>query len=130
LGAMKPEQATHLHVGLDLRVIELSADETLGVEDRVVRVHRNLVLGSISDETLRVGEGDVGRGGAVSLVVGDDLDTVVLPDSDAGVGGSEVNSWRKKEDEGERKRYVSLTVYGAAQEGYPALARSPPHQKT
>jgi len=94
----------------------------------------DLILSSISDETFGVGEGDVGRSGSVSLVVGytkrdeqrkeesafeerrwwrrvdgwdelrsfsllqwrmgltDDLDSIVLPDSDAGVGGSEIDS--------------------------------------
>jgi hypothetical protein len=74
-----------LHVGLDLGVGELAPDQTLGVEDGVVGVHGDLVLGGISDETLRVVEGNVRRGGTVTLVVGDDLDTVGLPDTDTPV---------------------------------------------
>ncbi|KAI3485069.1 hypothetical protein L1887_51742 [Cichorium endivia] len=81
-----------LHVGLDLGVVELAADETLGVEDGVVGVHGDLVLGSIADETLRVGEGDIGGGGAVTLIVGNDLDAVVLPDGDTRVGGTEIDA--------------------------------------
>jgi hypothetical protein len=41
-----------------------------------------LVLGGITDQSLTFGEGDVGRGGSVSLIVGDDLDSVVLPQTD------------------------------------------------
>ena len=85
-----------LHVGLDLSVGELASDEALGVEDGVVRVHGDLVLGGISDEALVVGETDVGGGGAVSLVVGDDLNAVVLPDTDARVGGSEIDSAERR----------------------------------
>jgi hypothetical protein len=81
-----------LHVALDSGVAELSADQTLGVEDGVDGVHGDLVLGSITDQTLGVGEGDIAGGGSVTLIVGDDLHSVVLPHTDARVGGSKINS--------------------------------------
>lgn len=62
-----------LHVGLDSGVGELPSNQPLGVKDGVVRVHGHLVLGGISNETLGVRKGHIGRGGTVSLVVGDDL---------------------------------------------------------
>ena len=62
-----------LYVRLDFSVIILATDEALGVEDGVVGVHGDLVLGSVSDETLRVGKGDIGRCCPVALVVGDDF---------------------------------------------------------
>lgn len=55
-------------------------------------VHGDLVLGSITDQTLGVGEGNVGRGGPVTLIISNDLNTVVLPDTNARVGGSEIDS--------------------------------------
>jgi hypothetical protein len=75
-----------LHVGLNLGIGELSTNQSLGVEDGVVRVHGDLVLGGISDQSLRVVEGDVRGSGSVSLVVGDDLDSLVGPDTDTRVG--------------------------------------------
>ncbi|CAA7409401.1 unnamed protein product [Spirodela intermedia] len=80
------------HVRLDGRVREAPADEALGVEDGVRRVHGDLVLGGVADEPLRVGEGDVGRGRPVPLVVGDDLHSVVLPHAHAAVGRPQVYS--------------------------------------
>lgn len=68
-----------LHVGLPLSVVELATNEVLPVEDGVDSVHRDLVLRNVAGETLVVGEGDIGRDGAVTLVVGDDIDAVVLP---------------------------------------------------
>jgi len=81
-----------LHVGLDLGVGELSANQSLGVEDGVVWVHGDLVLGGISNQTLRVVEGDVGWGGSVTLVVGNDLNSVILPHGDTRVCGSEIDT--------------------------------------
>merc|ERR1719333_1541596 len=81
-----------LHVGLHDGIVEFAADEALGVEHRVGGVHCDLVLGGVADETLGVGEGDVARGGAVALIIRDDLHAVVLPDADARVGGSKVNA--------------------------------------
>lgn len=47
----------------------------------VKRNFRN-ALGRVTDQSLRLGEGDVGGGSTVSLVVGDDLNSVVLPNTD------------------------------------------------
>ncbi len=71
-----------LHVGLDLSILELSSDETLGVEDGVGGVHGDLVLRGITDQTLSVREGHIRGCCSVTLVVGDDFDTVVLPNTD------------------------------------------------
>jgi hypothetical protein len=61
-------------------------------EDGVDGVHGDLVLGGVADEPLGVREGHIGRRGAVALVVGDDLDAVMLPHADARVGRAEVDA--------------------------------------
>ena len=62
-----------LHISLDFRIGELATDETLGIENGVDRVHRDLILGRVTDETFGVGERHERRGGSVSLVIGNDL---------------------------------------------------------
>ena len=79
-------------VVLDGAITKLATDESLGVEDSVGWVSGGLVLRGITDETLLLGEGDVGWGGVNTLVVGNDLDLLVLPDTDARVGGAKINS--------------------------------------
>ena len=79
-------------VFLDSAVAELAADKTLGVEDSVCWVSCGLVLGGVTDKTLLLGECDVGRRGIDTLIVGDDLDLFILPDTDAGVRGAQINS--------------------------------------
>jgi hypothetical protein len=85
-------EGPELDVSLDVLVLELTADKTLGIEDGVSGVSGSLVLGGISDKTLFFGEGDIGGGGVETLIVSDDFDFVVLEDTDAGVGGSEIDS--------------------------------------
>ena len=88
-----------LHVALDLGVLKLATNKSLGIKNSVGRVHSRLVLRSISNETLFGREGDVGRCGTVTLwwkvrlmalrdvhgltVIGDDLYAVELPYADA-----------------------------------------------
>ncbi|VEU37454.1 unnamed protein product [Pseudo-nitzschia multistriata] len=81
-----------LHVSLDGGISEFASDQSLGVEDGVIGIHGGLRLGSISNKTLGLSEGNIRRGSTVTLVVGNDFDTVILPNTDTRVGGSKINS--------------------------------------
>jgi hypothetical protein len=79
---------------LDNRGIgELSTDKSLGIEDCVQWVSGSLILGSISDESLFLGESNVRWGGVQTLIVWYNFDFIVHPDSNAGVCGSEIDSY-------------------------------------
>ena len=69
-------------------IVELATNQSFRVEDGVVGVHGDLVLRGVADETLGVGERDIGRGCPVSLVIRNDLDTVGLPGADPGIAGT------------------------------------------
>ena len=81
-----------LHVRLHLRICPLSADEAFGIENGVGRVHGDLVLRRVSDQTLGVGEGDERRRGSIALVVGNDFDAIITKDAYARVGRAQVNT--------------------------------------
>ena len=83
-----------LDIALDSGVAELAADEALGVEDGVDGVHGDLVLGGVTNEALAVCEANVGRRGAVALVVGNDLHAVILPHTDAAAGAMQEGNFR------------------------------------
>jgi hypothetical protein len=84
--------SSHLHVLLDIGVVETTTNQSLGVKDGVGGVHGRDVLGRVTDEPLLLGKRDVRGGGSVTLVVGDDLDSVVLPYTDTRVGGTQVDT--------------------------------------
>jgi len=79
----KDLEGPELHVSLDLSVSELSSDKTLSIEDGVLGVSGDLGLGGISNKTLLLSEGNVRGGGVETLIVGDDFDLIILPDSNA-----------------------------------------------
>lgn len=83
-----------LHIGLDFRVVELAANQSLGIEDSVCCVHGDLILSSITDQTLRIGEGNERGRRSVTLVVGDNFDSVISKDTYTGVGRSKINTYR------------------------------------
>nr|QES95443.1 heat shock 70 kDa protein [Philasterides dicentrarchi] len=80
------------HVFLDNSIGEFSSDKSFGIKDGVNGVSGNLVLSGISDQSFSFGEGDIRRSGSVSLVVGNDFNSIVLPNSDTRVSGSQIDS--------------------------------------
>jgi hypothetical protein len=95
-----------LDIGLYFGIGEFTTNETLGVEDtgqerrsicwltdtttavensRVVRVHRCLVLCGVTDTTFGTRERNTGGGCPVTVVVGDDLNVIISPDTDTTV---------------------------------------------
>ena len=54
-------------------------------------LHGNLVLCSISNEPLRVGEGNITRRGPVPLVIGNNLHFAILEHTNTGIGRPQIN---------------------------------------
>ena len=67
-------------------------NQTLCVEDSVGRVHGRLGLCGVTNEALGFSEGNVGRCGSIALIVCDDFDAVILPNSNAAVGRAKVDA--------------------------------------
>lgn len=58
----------------------------------VMGVQGDLILCSVTDETLSVRERDIGWRCPVSLIVCDDFYTIILPDTDTRVGSAEIDT--------------------------------------
>jgi hypothetical protein len=80
------------HILLNDRVGKLSADQTFGIEDGVMRIFGDLILGRVTDESFSLSEADVRWSCSISLIVYDDLNSVVLPHTHAGVGSTQINT--------------------------------------
>jgi len=81
-----------LDVLLDEFVGELAANQTLSVEDGVLGVSRGLVLGGVTNKAFTISESNVRGSSVASLVVGDDFNSFVLPDTDTRVCGAQIDS--------------------------------------
>lgn len=74
-----------LAVLLDGFVVKSATDQTLRVKDGVAWVHGRLVLGRVTVQALIFGEGNVRWRRSVTLLVGNDLNTSVVPYTNARV---------------------------------------------
>ena len=84
-----------LHVGNNGRIVHFAANEPLCIENRVDRIHRGLVLCSISDQPLRFSESHPRRGSAISLIIRNDFNSLILPDSHAGICRAQIDTDRR-----------------------------------
>ena len=91
-GARLDAEGPEGDVVLDSTVRELPTDKTLGVEDSICWISGGLIFGCVTNESFLLGEGDIGGGSVDTLIVSDDFDTLVLPDTYAGVGSSEIDA--------------------------------------
>jgi hypothetical protein len=71
-------------------------------------VHGDLILSGIADQTLVIGEGDIGRRGSVALVVGDDLNTIVLPDTHTSKKQKKKSSQGRNQRQKPEMRHTSM----------------------
>ena len=81
-----------LHVCLDFGISESTTDKTFRTKYTVLRVHCNLIFGSIANQPFRVGESDVGWSCSVTLIVCNDFNTIILPNSNTAVSCSKIDT--------------------------------------
>jgi len=80
-------------VALDLSILELATDQTLGGEESVLGVDDGLTLGGNTDQALTLlGETDDRRSGSGTLAVLNNSGSGTLHDGDGRVGGTEIDT--------------------------------------
>ena len=81
-----------LDIFLDSWFIEFPSDKSFCIIDSICGVTGKLVLSSITNESFRLTEGNVGGCGSVALIISDYLNSITLPYSNTAVCGSEINA--------------------------------------
>lgn len=66
------------------------AANLLDIVDGSGRVGSGLVLGGVTNQTLLIGESDVGRSNSVTLIVDENLDLALLHHTDTAVSRSKI----------------------------------------
>ncbi|EDZ70768.1 hypothetical protein AWRI1631_120310 [Saccharomyces cerevisiae AWRI1631] len=77
-----------LHITLHFWVVEVSTDQTLSVENSVSWVHSSLVLSSVTNQSFSISETNERWSGSVTLVVGNNVNTIIRKVSNTGVGST------------------------------------------
>mmetsp|Transcript_15901 Transcript_15901/g.17744 ORF Transcript_15901/g.17744 Transcript_15901/m.17744 type:complete len:210 (-) Transcript_15901:75-704(-) len=80
------------NVTLNRIITEFTADESFCIKDGVLGVSSNLIFCRITDQTFFVRKGDIRRSSTVALVIGDNLDFVVLQNSNTRIGSTQIYS--------------------------------------
>jgi hypothetical protein len=81
-----------LEISLDFLIVKLTSNKSLNDIDGSLDVVRGLVLGSFSNKTLLISEGDVRGSDSVSELILDDLNSSVLENTNARVSSSEIDT--------------------------------------
>jgi len=85
-----------LHVILHYRVVKTSTNETFGVVDGICGIHRHDTLCSFTNVPLISLKHHTRRCGSITRIIGYDFHLAIAKNSNAGVGGAQINtnSWR------------------------------------
>ena len=84
----------------------IGSANVLDIEDGVSGVHGGLVLGSLTNQTLLLVEGDVRGGSEATLLVGNDFDIVALVSGDARVR----STYRRQDVSGVAQLKLAIVV--------------------
>mmetsp|Transcript_94321 Transcript_94321/g.172909 ORF Transcript_94321/g.172909 Transcript_94321/m.172909 type:complete len:283 (-) Transcript_94321:20-868(-) len=81
-----------LDVLLHCGILEAAANQALHVKESLRGVHSCLVFRRLADQALVFSECHIGWSDSIALIVWDNLNSAILVDAYAGVGGSKVNT--------------------------------------
>ena len=101
-------------IRLDLWIGECTPNESFDIEDGVVGIQNSLDFGGVADEAVGIGEGHIRGRAEVTLVIGDDLDPVVVPYTYTAVVQDQsvvdVYTMNNKENRVDRRKTYQLVV--------------------